>query len=62
VEARSLAPLEAIANSQGADNAAARGLVELFNEHTRKTDAATTGAPPEEQQTAPPQTGLSIPQ
>jgi hypothetical protein len=55
--AHSFAPLEAIANGTGADSASARGLIEQFEAHKRKMDGGTA---PEEQPTAPPQTGLSI--
>ncbi len=54
VGARNFGPLEALAAGGGADQASARGLLELFAEHRRAAGAA---APAEEQQTAPPQTG-----
>jgi hypothetical protein len=59
VAARTLAPLEAVAAEAGADQASARGLLELFAAH-RRAMGASDAAPAEEQQTAPPQTGVQI--
>ncbi len=60
VNARTLAPLEAVAsNAQAADSQAAKGMLDLFRRHRTDQTAKQQQQSEEEPATAPPQTGIS---
>ncbi|MDR1745493.1 MAG: hypothetical protein LBS30_07055, partial [Planctomycetota bacterium] len=60
VNARTLAPLEAIAgNAQSADSPAAKGMLDLFQRHRADQTGKQQTRSEEEPATAPPQTGMS---